>query len=332
MLIAHGFAGLGQSSQTATLTPEQLQVLNSGFALSEQETRLRQMYYGLLNSVAVLEQAGKSVGPGLLSLMQKHAAAVDAHFRAAKVFIDARDATPRDQLPDPDAQLVPIPTFAVPAGGGLGSAVPASAIRVRVGYAGRETFMPVAQAMRDVLPINATSGLGQVNPALMLLFRIFGLGVVATMIIVIIREWRGSSDKQIAAASLNKQSDNMVKITMSDYQIYTDTLTVCQGGGSTPPDQCIELAQKAVERLQKGRVPPKSPWLPTDTVTTVGTVALLGLAGYLAYRYARFRRISARDAAPRGGYTPSAGASRSGFRPAVVRPTPQSAAFDVEDV
>jgi hypothetical protein len=283
--------------QLAIVTPPTLQgtaddplvprAINNVTMLTQIEAWLRAGFAKLLPDLTALQAAGKDVPPALLDLMQRHNAAVASFTDAAKIWLYARQQVPRSELPDPDARPVAIPTFELPSGLGRLGGVSASAVRLRVGFLGKEMSVPLSGYSDSAFAGFVQPG-GQLGgPEVFWVIGILlGLVITGTIVYGIVRELK-KSEISAANQAISDQARARAQEVASDNILYTSTRDKCIGDSASLSARlrCIEAASEALRAAKEGRPGIRPPVTATTSFWTILSIlALAGAAGYVIYR------------------------------------------------
>jgi hypothetical protein len=300
-------AGFG----AAQLTADQRALLSSGTAVSQQEAALRAMFTKLAPDVARLARAGKTPGAGMLGLLHKYNAAVAAHRQVGMIWIAARNAVPKSNLPDPGAKPLAVPSFgnlpAVTLSAGLGDA---AAITVNYGYMGEEQTASILDfvSARGNGFAGMVTGTGLGNPLAIpvarVVFWVFASAITGLVFSYVWDTITGNRAKQQELESLNLQSDNLTKMVSKDFDLYQTAMRACAGKDPDQLDfdQRIVCVDKANEALTLGKANRQGPGVPTNLspLITVGVLVGLGALSWGIYTSIK-RKQRQRDAGPSFG-------------------------------
>jgi hypothetical protein len=264
--------------------------------LSQQEAHLRKTFADLLPDLVALQNAGATLPPVFVDLLQRYNGAQATFMQAAGVWLQARAQTPKDLLPDPAAQPIAIPTFELPAAGFSGlAAIPAQAIKIKYGIIGKEVSTPLAGYLNSPFA-GYFSGTQLGLPPGFIYAVVVGLAIVGATIVLVARYTKTSDTAaaNIAATELAKSRTEEVK---SDNDLYRSTRDACIGDSTDPAVRlkCVQAAAAVLKAAKEGR-PTTKPIAPPSglgVLSVIGAVTVLAIAGgvgYLLYKRRRRQR------------------------------------------
>jgi len=286
---------LGDVTATAAESAAVPGITNRGFALAQQENQLRSSFAQLIPDLTALQVANKNIPPELLDLLRAYNNAVASFMEATKIWMQARAETPKADLPDPDAQPVAVPTFDIPTGGlgsFFGAGVPASALKIRYGFVGREITTSLSgyanTGFAGYFSGAHNSGLGAFP--VMALFWLLGVAFVSVAIVLVVRALV-RSDTAIANQAITEQTKSRVEEVKSDTGLFVSTRDACIGNSQDADvrRQCIAAAVDVLKVAKQGRPGISRPISPVtvSVLTVLGVVAVAGTAtgvGYWLYK------------------------------------------------
>lgn len=299
MLIASSSSfGRLQLGQVAATSAEQAAlpgITNRGFALSAQENQLRSSFAQLIPDLTALQVANANIPSELLDLLRAYNNAVASYMEATKVWLQARAETPKTDLPDPDAQPVAVPTFDIPTGGlgaFFGAGVPASALKIRYGFVGKEVTSSLSGYSNTGFAGYFSGGHngGGFGFPVIPLFWLLGVAFVSVAIVLVVRSLV-RSDTAIANQAITEQTKSRVEEVKSDTGLFVSTRDACIGNSQDVEvrRQCIAAAVDVLKIAKSGRPGITRPISPVTVsiLTVLGVVAVAGTAtgvGYWLYK------------------------------------------------
>lgn len=288
-----GRAQFGEVTATATEQAALPGITNRGFALAQQENQLRSSFAQLIPDLTALQVANKNIPSELLDLLRAYNNAVASFMEATKVWLQARAETPKTDLPDPDAQPVAVPTFDIPTSGlgaFFGAGVPASGLKIRYGFVGREITSSLSGYSNTGFA-GYFSGAGQLGAfPVLALFWLLGVAFVSVAVILVVRALV-KSDTAIANQAITEQSKSRVEEVKSDTGLFVSTRDACIGNSQDAEvrRQCIAAAVDVLKIAKSGRPGIERPISPVtvSVLTVLGVLAVAGTAtgvGYWMYK------------------------------------------------
>lgn len=285
---------LGQVTATPAEEAALPGVTNRGFTLAQQETQLRSTFAQLLPDLAALQAVNADIPGELLDLLRSYNNAVAVFMEATKIWMQARAQTPRTDLPDPDAQPVAVPTFAIPASSGLGSLfgakIPASALKIRYGFVGKEVTTSLSGYSNTGFAGYFGNGSQLGAFPVMALFWLLGVAIVSIAAVFVVRALV-KSDTAIANLALTDQVKARVEEVKSDTSLFVSTRDSCIGNSQDPDvrRQCVAAAVEVLKIAKSGRPQIARPISPVtvSVLTVLGVLAVVGTAtgvGYWLYK------------------------------------------------
>jgi hypothetical protein len=265
--------------------------LTIGNILADAESKLKQAFnkFQLLSVSAPNGQ----IDAGVLA---RYGAARDAFVQSAQAWADARNQTPKDQLPDPDAQPTFPPEIGVLSTSGFGAAgpgtpIPFSQIVVKYGPVGQQKVSGLAASLYDPYFARyyarpATNGLG--GWPLLILIGVAIVGATVILVTKFVTAERGSVE---VARSDAERSNALSAQTQQELRTLSDLSVKCIGTSTDPTvaQGCINSAQTAVRDVlaHTPTTQPSSGPSGGGVLAFVGVVALVALVsigGYMIYK------------------------------------------------
>lgn len=326
-------AGFGQTN----LTPAQLESVRSSFIdaayrLQEQEAYLRRAARDLALLVAAQEAAGADLPSGYVAQLRLHNQVVDAQMAAVQYLLVMRANTPPDQLPDPDAKPVAIPTFVIPAAGLAGSVDPRT-IQLRVGELGNEIELPMSQVAELYktgqldAPQNGLGALAAIQWGLAIFLAILGVGVLFGGGFFM---YAWNSDTSAKQETLQRQSADGVALARITMDFATQQLNACLGPNPTPAQRvaCVQQVSVDLDKFKRNLPMGHSP----DSGMSPFTWGVIGLAAVVGAGFV-YKYLSDRKRRPQGRMAPPMAAPRRNvLSPAVARRPAKQDTFVDDDM